>query len=308
GGYYESVTTPFSRNPQLYLFAGENRRGYQQANISALSNAAGQGAQFDRDGESAFGFYWGACVDSGEAEALDSRYTNFRLARKVECNAHGFGKFRGGAPLAEISMGYGPKGCLMTGAGACDKVSQNPGLFGGYAGPTNPQVVIRNTNIREMMARSDRRLDFETAYDLLVNRPVDGDYQFRSSSTATEKFKDGDLFVENVSGAGGYGDVLDREPQAVLEDVRARLITREVAEKVYGVIVGPDDRIDLSATDERRRAIRRERLTLGKPFKEFIAEWSTRKPPDAVLKYYGAWPDPRVESYREPFWGIYKPA
>ncbi|MBF6569895.1 MAG: hydantoinase B/oxoprolinase family protein [Candidatus Binataceae bacterium] len=309
GGYEESVTTPFSRNPQLYLYAGENRRGYQQANISTLGNAAGQGAQFDRDGESAFGFYWGACVDSGETEALDSRYTNFRLARRVECNAHGFGKYRGGAPLAEVSMTYGPKGCLMTGAGACDKVSQNPGLFGGYAGPTNPQVVIRNTNVRELMARSDPRLDFDTAHDLLVNRPIDGDYQFRSSSTATEKFNDGDLFVENVSGAGGYGDVLEREPQAVLEDVRSRLITREVAEKVYGVFITADGHtIDVGATAEKRRAIRAERLALGKPFAEFIKEWSRKKPPQAILKYYGQWPDPRVESYDQPFWGIYPKA
>ncbi len=306
GGLYESVTTPFSRNPQLYLFAGENRRGYQQANISVLSNAAGQGAQFDCDGESAFGFYWGACVDSGEAEALDSRYTNFRLARRIECNAHGFGKYRGGAALGEVSMSYGPKGCLMTGAGACDKVSQNPGLFGGYWGPTNPQVVIRNTNVRELMARSDARLEFDTGYDLITNRAVDGDYQFRSSSTPTEKFNDGDIFVENASGAGGYGDVLERAAEAVIEDMRGNLITCEVAEKVYGVMVTPDDGLDAAATEARRAAIRRERLIMGKPFAEFMKEWSRKRPAADILKFYGGWPDPRVPSYDQPFWGIYR--
>src|SRR5262249_32921159 len=90
--YREATTVPFSRNVLVLTFAGENRRGYQQAGAQTSGNAAGQGAQFDHDGEDAFGFFWGACVDSGEGEIADSRFPNFSLFRAVECNAHGYGK------------------------------------------------------------------------------------------------------------------------------------------------------------------------------------------------------------------------
>jgi acetophenone carboxylase len=194
---------------------------------------------------------------------------------------------------------------MMAGAGSCDKISQNPGLFGGYWAPPNPQVVIRNSNIRELMARGDKALDFDTAYDLLQNQPIQGDYLFRPSSSTVEQFNDGDIFIENVAGAGGYGDVLEREPESVLEDLRSKLITAEVLEKVYGVVLDHGE-VDRAATEERRRAIRRERLELGKPFAEFIDQWRSKRPPASILKYYGHWPEPRLESYDHPFWGIYK--
>ena len=53
---------------------------------------------------------------------------------------------------------------------------------------------------------------------------------------------------------GGYGNPLEREPEAVLDDVLDELITRDIAETEYGVIITPDLTIDTEAT-RRRRAV-----------------------------------------------------
>jgi acetophenone carboxylase len=63
--------------------------------------------------------------------------------------------------------------------------------------------------------------------------------------------------------------------------------------------------IDLDASEQRRAAIRREPLEKGKPFHDFIQGWLEHRPPDDIMKHYGAWPDPRVEGYDKPFWGLY---
>lgn len=69
----------------------------------------------------------------------------------------------------------------------------------------------------------------------------------------------GDVVEGLFPSIAGYGDPLRREPAAVLADVRARILDPDVACRVYGVVVTHEG-IDLAATEERRRAIRRDRL------------------------------------------------
>jgi N-methylhydantoinase B/oxoprolinase/acetone carboxylase alpha subunit len=269
-------------------------------------NAAGQGAQFDHDGEDAFGFFWGACVDSSEGEIADSRFPSFSLARAIESNAHGYGKFRGGSAMVDISMAYGASGCFMTSSGSSDKISHNPGLFGGYSGPPNTRVVIRDSNVTEMLAAGDPKLNFSNGHELLTERPIDGRYDYSPSSMPTEHFCDGDIFMLNSGGAGGYGDVLERETDAVALDVKRKIITPDVAQAVYGVVVDlASFDVDEAATLELRTTLRRQRLELSQPFDEFIEGWLKKRPPAEILKYYGEWPDPRVPGYDKPFWGQY---
>ena len=56
---------------------------------------------------------------------------------------------------------------------------------------------------------------------------------------------------------------------------------------------GRGDRVDEAATERQREAIRSERLERGRPYDEFVAEWSTRRPPEEALRYYGDYPLPR---------------
>jgi len=71
------------------------------------------------------------------------------------------------------------------------------------------------------------------------------------------------------AGGGGYGDPLQRDPQAVLGDVLERWVTREAADAVYGVVLEPDrDRavglvLDARATAARRAELREARAAAG---------------------------------------------
>jgi N-methylhydantoinase B len=67
---------------------------------------------------------------------------------------------------------------------------------------------------------------------------------------------EGDLLVFETAGAGGVGDPLERDPEAVAKDVRWNLVSHEAAESEYGVVVGEDDQVDAAATESRREELR----------------------------------------------------
>lgn len=68
-----------------------------------------------------------------------------------------------------------------------------------------------------------------------------------------------DVLVIESAGGGGWGDPLERDPAAVAEDLRAGYIDRDASNAVYGVQVTPQYDVDLTATQERRNALRRSR-------------------------------------------------
>lgn len=71
----------------------------------------------------------------------------------------------------------------------------------------------------------------------------------------------GDLFSRPTAGGGGYGDPLERDPQAVREDVADDYVSVERAAKDYGVVLEVVDR-DLCAYRVDAAATERERATL----------------------------------------------
>ncbi len=66
----------------------------------------------------------------------------------------------------------------------------------------------------------------------------------------------GDRLVFETAGAGGVGDPLERDPEAVAKDVRWSLISAAGAESSYGVIVGDAGAVDTAATETKREALR----------------------------------------------------
>jgi N-methylhydantoinase B len=70
---------------------------------------------------------------------------------------------------------------------------------------------------------------------------------------------EGDRLVFETAGAGGVGDPLERDPEAVAKDVRWGLVGRETAEGEYGVVLGEDGSVDASVTGSKREEIRGSR-------------------------------------------------
>jgi N-methylhydantoinase B len=62
-----------------------------------------------------------------------------------------------------------------------------------------------------------------------------------------------------IGGGGGWGDPLERDPQAVREDVLDEYVSLEGAARDYGVILEPETlAVDEEATAELRARLRRE--------------------------------------------------
>ncbi len=88
----------------------------------------------------------------------------------------------------------------------------------------------------------------------------------------------GDVFSRPTAGGGGYGDPLDRDPKAVLEDVIDDYVSVERARKDYGVVIRPIDpeiceyEIDEAETRSERDNIRSARAGWLAADPESIAE------------------------------------
>jgi N-methylhydantoinase B len=79
-------------------------------------------------------------------------------------------------------------------------------------------------------------------------------------SKFTMVFRRGEVFREEVAGAGGWGDPLEREPERVLADVRNGFVSLPSARDDYGVVIVPESlTVDGAATALLRERTRRAR-------------------------------------------------
>jgi N-methylhydantoinase B len=90
--------------------------------------------------------------------------------------------------------------------------------------------------------------------------------------------KAGDSFTRPSAGGGGFGDPLERDPEAVRDDVADGYVSVERAAKDYGVVVREIDaelsqyEVDAETTEQERKQIRSERHGWLEEDAESVAE------------------------------------
>jgi N-methylhydantoinase B len=95
--------------------------------------------------------------------------------------------------------------------------------------------------------------------------PADGEQRFLGATFSNVGVGEGDMFTRPSAGGGGFGDPLERDPEAVLEDVADGYVTVRRAALDYGVIVTEVDaelgeyELDTEATERERKEIRAQR-------------------------------------------------
>lgn len=292
--FRDGVAAPFAENLLLIQFGGVGPRGNRIAGGPTNGNATGQGARFDLDGEHSAGFFWAMVVDCPGPEEQERKFPFLYLFRnRFDLDVAGMGKHRGGVGLTDCFVIHRTDGLTFNSVGTGGRFTKNYGVFGGYSGAAQPRILIRSSNVKELMAAGARDLPMSVR-ELVDDHVIDGEYVFGHPNSEGESCRDGDVFVLARGCGGGYGDVLERDPDAVLGDLRDDVVSREVAAAVYGVVFDErGNRVDLAATSDRRAELRAERLQRGKPYAEFMAEWSRRRPPADALRYYGEFPVPR---------------
>ena len=78
------------------------------------------------------------------------------------------------------------------------------------------------------------------------------------------ELKENDVYRLIQAGAGGYGDPLERDPEAVLADVTQEKVSIERARSDYGVVIDSESlELDAEATNETRDRMRNERGPLN---------------------------------------------
>jgi acetophenone carboxylase len=286
------VGAPNSNNGSAVIFAGVNQYGIPVAELEATTlNTEGQGARVDMDGVHAYGFPWAHAGRSPDAEDSETEYQFLRLFLNLREDGGGFGKFQGGSATETALVPYHVPYFFWQGLGKSSAISCAVGLFGGYPSSACPGIWVRNTDLIEKMGRGDVDLP-KNAVELATERTIRGEYVFENINRPTRIGMNGDVIVQFAAGGAGYGDVLQRDPAAVVADVRAGIVSRWAAENVYCVRFDPQSfLVEEAATKRARDAERRRRLARAKAWPDFEKEWSKLRPDADALKHFGSWPD-----------------
>jgi N-methylhydantoinase B len=200
--------------------------------------AAGGAAWPNRDGVDGGGPITSPVSCIADVEKNEQVVPLFYFHRRIARDTGGAGRYRGGMS-AEVSLTLGgireAQALVMTHG---VEVPNGHGLAGGFPGATIRQTWGKG-------AAQDGRLR-------------DGEWTVFPSKPGLMLMTDRDVFAVSWQGGGGYGDPLEREPEAVAEDVAADAVSIEAAETVYGVMCR--DGLDRGATEQRRKAMRLERV------------------------------------------------
>ncbi len=170
-----------------------------------------------------------ANMASTSVEITEAEHPIEILAYEFVPDKSGAGKYRGGTPYRRDYRLLEEEAVLQV---RSDRRDFRPyGLYGGY--PGKPSMNFLNPTGQN-------------------DQPV--------QAKITMTMKRGDVLRHELAGAAGWGDPLERDPNAVLRDVRNEMISVDTARRYYGVAVDIDTwSIDESETKKLRKAIEQAR-------------------------------------------------
>ena len=169
-----------------------------------------------------------ANMASHSIEVTEAEHPIELLAYEFVADRAGAGKYRGGVPFMRDYRLKEKEATLQV---RSDRRTHRPfGLYGGSPGAPSENVINPDGEARPL------------------------------PSKLTITMKQGEVFRHVLAGAGGWGDPVERDPKAVLRDVRNELLSRERAAADYGVILdGAGRQVDAAATARARDAMRKTR-------------------------------------------------
>ncbi|WP_180954288.1 hydantoinase B/oxoprolinase family protein [Bacillus sp. M6-12] len=291
-GLKDLATVPPGNAGGAYNYAGKNQWGVPFADIAGYPlNSEGGGASYMDDGVDSFGFPWCAWGKAPDAEDIENENPFFHLFQKHMKDHCGHGKYRGGLGTVSAWVVHHVPSVVFLSRTRGFRITPGTALFGGYPNMSPPGIQVTNTNLKQLMKKKNTDIP-SNLWELIQDRKIEGEYGVESNTRPPRVLSDGDIFIASSWGGGGYGDALERSPESVMKDVQNESISHWVAQNVYKVVYDQDTLIvDEEATELKRNQEMMERLTRGKRYDDFVAEWSQLKPDESILQNYGSWPD-----------------
>ncbi|WP_230168156.1 hydantoinase B/oxoprolinase family protein [Roseomonas sp. CECT 9278] len=212
----------FTGLPKSFGFYGRNKQGRIASDHFFMGG--GQGASSKADGKS--GLLFPTSAANTPVELLESRMPVLVLEKGLVADTGGAGRQRGGLGqrMRARRLLDGPEP-IMVGLYPEGVGLKPEGLFGGRPGAPGRGAVkasgdadARDVGAGEMVALHDPATEIEG----------------------------------RIAGGSGFGEPRDRPIEAVQADLDDGYVTAEGAERDYGVVLGPDGRIDPVATARRR--------------------------------------------------------
>jgi N-methylhydantoinase B len=205
-------------DPMNVCFAGSDPRHGGSAYFYIDSTPGGWGAYEGGDGENGQMSTANGSIKIQPAEVFEAKYPIHVLEYAVRQDSEGAGRQRGGFGVTR-TYELGADSSLYLWLER--SVTPAWGLFGGESA-IGPACDISGSQDR---------------HDLKANRM---------------QLKSGDTVVIKTGGGGGWGNPLERDPEAVAQDVRERSVSRERAQARYAVVLNDDLTLDQAATQALR--------------------------------------------------------
>lgn len=287
---YSNVLAPWFNQINDFLWCGTTQHGEQVGNLCADLNGMSGGAKPFQDGEDSVAPLFCAMADTGEQEVMEEEVPFLQLvSKRVVRDNQGFGKYRSGMGYEMIVAARNTPswGFMTVTSGA--KFSSVCGLFGGYGCPTYPLAMVKGINIFDIVKKDPSQ--FDLSMERVMNeQPFEGGtYSTYHMGLQFDIAQEGELYMIAQGAGGGYGDVLERDPELVVEDLQLDRISEQVARDIYRISWNPETFVvDVEQTEQLRADERRARIKRSKPYAEFVKEFVTEEPPTDV-PYFGSW-------------------
>jgi N-methylhydantoinase B/acetone carboxylase alpha subunit len=273
-GYLEEVIAGYPGTWNMTQGGGTDHYGRPGAWTNFEHSCVGTSAGMVKDGEAACAAMWNPEGDMGDVEAWEILEPLMYLARRIRPNTAGPGRHRGGAGWETIRFVHGTDDQVLYNLGE-GHVFHGNGLFGGYPSCTGYRLNVEDNDLKERIEKglkiphADNDPEASELLELLNGRVVRDRRCVHLPTPAGEY----DVYVSLLRGGHGLGDVLDREPDSVADDVAEGHLLDRFAERVYGVVLesnGSRPTVDAKATEAARKKLRERRGERAVPASEWM--------------------------------------
>lgn len=253
--YAKEATAVWHANHFAVFKFGRNQHGGEAIGIFTETFAGAGGARTFADGVDVGGEVPNPISRMANVESVEAGFPIRYLFRRRMTDSGGAGKYRGG-----MGMEFGvvphdsPDGGIhyvISGKG--DDFPMSDGLGGGYPGAPNGYVWAHNNDVADSEKNADSK--FALSLDELPGEK-------EAVTWGVFPLMGEDALYIRWNGGGGYGDPLERDPQAVLDDVLAGVVSLDSARRLYGVaFTEGNNSVDVNKTDALRKELTAARMS-----------------------------------------------